>query len=189
MNIPNKLTLIRFLMVPSIITALYMQTEGPAYIALILLICAWLTDILDGYLAKRNKSITKRGAFFDPFVDKVLVSFVFIVLGDLKIMPMWLVLLMIFRDFATQAIRNAANSEGAILKSEWSGKIKFGLQMIALIFAVLLIALSYTIEDVRKWMYPAIFWFMIIVVIWSYYALFEFLYKNRRIIFGVLNPK
>lgn len=167
-------------MVPSIITALYMQTRESAYIALILLILAWLTDVLDGYLAKRNKSITKKGAFFDPFVDKVLVSFAFIVLGDLKIMPMWLVLLMIFRDFATQAIRNAANSGGVILKSEWSGKIKFGLQMIALIFAVLLIALSYTIEDVRKWMYPAIFWFMVIVVIWSYYALFEFISKNRQ---------
>jgi len=180
MNIPNKLTLIRFLIVPFIISALYIQTRESAYIALILLILAWLTDVLDGYFAKQSKSITKKGAFFDPFVDKVLVSFAFIALGDLEIIPMWLVLLMIFRDFATQAVRNIARSKGSILNSEWSGKIKFGLQMATIALATSYIALGYSYPAIKGWMPSAIFWAMAIATAEAYYALFEFLYKNRE---------
>jgi len=180
MDIPNKLTLIRFISIPFIIIALYIQTKEAAYAALILLVIAWLTDIFDGYLAKKNGLNTKRGAFFDPFVDKILVVFTFIVLGDLNIIPMWLVILMLFRDYITQAARSLANVKGVILKSEWSGKIKFGLQMITLIFAAFLLALSYSFDSIGAWMLTAIFWMMVIATAEAYYALFEFLYKNKE---------
>ena len=182
MNIPNKLTLTRLLIVPFIIIALYMQTKEAAYASLTLLVIAWVTDILDGYLAKKNGLRTKYGVFFDPFVDKILVSFTFIVLGDLKIIPMWLVILILFRDYVTQAIRNKAGEKGIILESEWSGKIKFGLQMTTLIFAALLLALSYSFESIKTWMLTAIFWAMMVATVEAYYALFEFLHKNRRIL-------
>jgi len=180
MNIPNKLTLIRLLIIPPIIIALYLQTKEAAYVALILLVIAWITDLLDGYLAKKNTLTTKRGAFFDPFVDKILVVFTFIVLGDLKIIPMWLVILMLFRDYITQAVRSMANVKGEILKSEWSGKLKFGMQMVTLIFTSFLLALSYSFDSVGAWMLTAIFWMMVIVTAEAYYALFEFLYKNKK---------
>lgn len=178
MNIPNKLTLIRFLTIPFIITTLYIQTKEATYTALTLLIIAWVTDILDGYLANKMGLRTKQGAFFDPFVDKILVSFTFIVLGDIGLVPMWLVILMIFRDYLSQAIRSMASINGIILKSEWSGKIKFGLQMTTIIFATFLLALSYSFNSVESWMLTAIFWVMVITTAEAYYALFEFLYKN-----------
>lgn len=180
MNTPNKLTLVRLLTVPFLIIALYIQTKEALYIALILLLIAWITDILDGHLAEKRRLITKQGAFFDPVVDKVLVSFAFIVLGDLNIIPMWLVILMLFRDYVTQAVRGMAVSKGIILKSEWSGKIKFGLQIATIIFATFLLALSHTFEGVKEWMFTAIFWAMVITTAQAYYALFEFLYKNRQ---------
>ncbi len=180
MNIPNKLTLTRFFTIPFVIIALYMQTKVAAYIALFLLVVAWITDILDGHLANKKRLGTKHGAFFDQFIDKILVSFAFIALGDLKIVPMWLVLLILFRDYIIQAIRGKASLDGTILKSEWSGKIKLGLQMMALIFTTFLIALGYSFESVGSWMLTAIFWVVVIITIEAYYALFDFLYKNKE---------
>jgi len=181
MNIPNKLTTIRFITIPLIIIALYIQTAAAAYFALVLLIIAWITDLFDGIIARKAKLRTKFGAFFDPFVDKILVSFVFIAMGDLGLIPIWIVILMLFRDYLTQGIRSMVKAEGIILKSEWSGKIKFILQMTTIVFATFLFALSFSFSSVKAWMYLAIFIVMVISTIEAYYALFEFLYKNRKV--------
>lgn len=182
MNIPNKLTIVRLLIVPFIILSLYMQRVEGAYVAFVLLLVAWITDILDGYIAKKRKLSTKFGAFFDPFVDKILVGFTFLVLSDLGIIPMWLVILMLFRDYFTQGIRSMVGAEGITIKSEWSGKIKFGLQMATIIFATFLLALSYSFPNIKENMLIAVFWVMVVATVEAYYALFEFLYKNRKMI-------
>jgi len=182
MNTPNILTLSRLIIVPFVIISLYIQTEETAFIALILLIVAWITDILDGHMSKKIALQTKFGAFFDPFVDKILVSFTFIVLGDLDIVPMWLVILMLLRDYLVQGIRSMVMAEGTILKSELSGKIKFGIQMTTLIFSTFLVALSYSFPSIKDWMFTAILSVMVFAVLQAYYALFDFLYKNRQII-------
>ena len=97
---------------------------------------------------------------------------------------MWLVILMLFRDFLVQGIRSMVKAEGVILKSELSGKLKFGMQMFTLIFATLLWALSYSYPSMTSWMFYAIFWVMVVATIEAYYALIEFLYKNKKVIKG-----
>lgn len=184
MNLPNKLVTVRLITVPLIIVSLYLDSVYAKYTALFLLILAWLTDYLDGIVARKFNMQTKFGAFYDPFVDKILVSFTFIVLVDLKLIPIWLVILMLFRDYLVQGIRSMVKEEGVILKSEWSGKIKFILQMATLVIAAFLFALSYSYPSVGIWMYNVIFWVMVVATAEAYYALFEFLYKNKKIIKG-----
>lgn len=182
MNIPNKLVTARLITVPLIIISLYVDYFYAKLAATLLLIIAWLTDFFDGRIARKRGMQTNFGAFYDPFVDKILVTFTFIVLGDLNIIPMWLVILMLLRDYLVQGIRSMVKAEGVILKSEWSGKIKFVLQMTTLVFASLLWSLSYIYPSLNNWMLNAVFWVMIIATIEAYYALFEFLNNNKKTI-------
>ena len=181
MNLPNILTTIRLITVPFILTLLFIDAAWAKYTAFALLIIAWITDIFDGRLAKSKNLQTKFGAFYDPFVDKILVSFTFIMMGWIRIIPMWLIILLLFRDFLTQGIRSMVKAEGKILKSEWSGKIKFGLQMFTLCLATFLMGYGYGHPEIIPWMLKVIFWVMIITTTEAYYALIEFLWKNRRV--------
>ncbi|MBN2368701.1 CDP-alcohol phosphatidyltransferase family protein, partial [Candidatus Woesearchaeota archaeon] len=142
----------------------------------------WLTDILDGFIARKYNLQTRFGAFFDQFVDKIFITFGLIALTDLGFIPIWLTLPMLFRDYLVTGIRSLMNSEGKILKSEMSGKLKFGLQMLTILTATLLSALSLTNPDIKKWMYTVILWVMIIATAEAYYALIEFFWKNRKIL-------
>ncbi len=169
MNIPNSLTLLRIMLL--IPTTIFFYMPGFYIISLICILFAWLTDILDGIIAKRFNMQTQFGAFTDPTVDKFLVLAIFIVLVDLKIVPMWIAVLIIGRDVLVQAIRNIAESHNRILKSYWTGKIKFGLQMLTFASAAFVLAFGFDISIV--------YWIAVITLLESYYALGEFLWKNR----------
>ncbi|MBD3319020.1 CDP-diacylglycerol--glycerol-3-phosphate 3-phosphatidyltransferase [Candidatus Woesearchaeota archaeon] len=180
MNIPNTLVTIRLLLVPLIVIFLYIPLTR--MVVPFLVILAWVTDFLDGYIARKRGLQTKFGAFYDQFVDKILVAFSLITLGDLGIIPMWLVILMLFRDYLVTGIRSMVKAEGVILKSEWSGKIKFGLQVITIIIASALFALAPYSSFIAQYMYVIVFWTMVVATLEAYYALVEFLAKNWKVI-------
>lgn len=147
MNLPNKLTLVRLILIPFflILTAapldwgtvelLGSSIEVPILIATIIFIVASFTDWLDGYIARRDNLVTNFGKFADPVADKILVASALIMLADLNLAPGWVVAVIIAREFAVTGLRLLlVETGGTVLAAAWPGKIKTVSQMLAIIF-------------------------------------------------------
>ncbi len=131
MNIANKLTLLRILLIP---VFLYFLLNGQFAVAGVLFIIASLTDFLDGYLARKLDLITKLGKLMDPLADKLLVLSAFIGFVEIGMIPSWIVILITSRELIVSIFRAVAASEGIVIAASWWGKLKTNAQMFALIF-------------------------------------------------------
>ena len=138
MNWPNRLTILRILMVPFFILFLLTDLGGSWHneIAGILFIAASLTDTLDGYLARKNHQITVFGKFMDPLADKLLVCSALICLVDLHRIPTWIVIVIVGRDFIISGFRLVAAEKGVVIAAGWWGKVKTAVQMVMVILLV-----------------------------------------------------
>lgn len=132
-NLPNALTVGRILLVPILVTVLFTKMPGKEWLGLGLFLAAALTDFLDGYLARRLKVITPLGQLLDPAADKILVASAFISLVEINpaATPAWMVALILAREFAVDALRNVAASQGVVVAASWSGKVKTVVQIVA----------------------------------------------------------
>ena len=142
MNLPNKLTILRTMMIPFFLVFLYMSVmEGHDFgwfkwVALGVFIAASLTDMLDGKIARKYNLVTNFGKFMDPLADKILVCSALIALSDIGRMPAWIVIVIIARDFIISGFRLVAAEKGVVIAAGWSGKIKTTVQMIMVCFLV-----------------------------------------------------
>ena len=142
MNLPNKLTILRTIMIPFFLVFLYMSVmEGHDFgwfkwVALGVFIAASLTDMLDGKIARKYNLVTNFGKFMDPLADKLLVCSALIALSDIGRMPAWIVIVIIARDFIISGFRLVAVEKGVVIAAGWSGKIKTTVQMIMVCFLV-----------------------------------------------------
>lgn len=132
LNLPTKLTLSRILAVPFIVLFLYLSTPWSCFIATVLFALASFTDLIDGYLARRENQVTRLGKFLDPLADKILVCSVLIMLVHLHWTPAWIAIVIICRDIMVTGLRAVAADEGVIIAADRYGKMKTALQMIAL---------------------------------------------------------
>lgn len=137
MNLPNALTLIRIFFVPLLVAALVQQNytlEGITneYIALAIFLAAGATDLLDGYLARRWGQVTTVGTLLDPIADKLLVSAALISLVQVQVLPGWMAVLVIGREFAMSGLRSIAAAEGYVIKANDLGKLKLVTQVLAI---------------------------------------------------------
>ncbi|AXI11144.1 CDP-diacylglycerol--glycerol-3-phosphate 3-phosphatidyltransferase [Oceanobacillus sp. 143] len=149
MNLPNKLTLSRIILIPVFILLLSIpfdwgewnigDTILPVshFVAAVLFIFASATDWIDGYYARKYNLVTNLGKFMDPLADKLLVSAALILLIEMGLAPAWVVIIIISREFAVTGLRLVAAGEGIVLAAGNLGKIKTATQMIAI--AVLLL--------------------------------------------------
>ena len=137
MNIPNLLTIGRMVLVPFFMVALLMNTQGTRLAATVIFIIASMTDWLDGYLARKNNQITNFGKIMDPVADKVLTAAAMICLVQLGDVPAWVVVLILFREYAITGLRSVAAAEGVVIAASIWGKVKTTVQMIALILLML----------------------------------------------------
>ncbi len=128
MNLPNKLTVGRVIAVPFFI-ALYMA--GYFVPALIVFILASLTDMLDGKIARKYNLVTNFGKIMDPLADKILVYSAFCLMVGDGLIPAWMLIIILAREFLMAGMRTVAASEGIVIAADMSGKIKTVLQMIA----------------------------------------------------------
>ena len=144
MNLPNKLTILRLILTPFIIAFLYIDKFESKLISLILFIIAMITDIIDGKIAKKRNLTTTFGTFLDPLVDKILLMSLFIAFTDLGLIPVWMVLILVAREFFVSALRTISMSKGKIIAANWMGKTKALLQTITISIILLLIALEKT---------------------------------------------
>lgn len=136
MNIANKVTTLRLILIP-IFVAFYYFMGRDNNIAAIIFIIASLTDALDGHLARSRNLITNFGKFVDPLVDKVLTMAAFIVLVEGQIIPAWAVIIIIARELIITGFRTLAADQGITIAASMWGKAKTTSQMVALVCLLL----------------------------------------------------
>ena len=134
MNLPNKLTIARVICVPIFVVLYYLDLNIWAFIVFVI---ASITDMLDGKIARKYNMITNFGKIMDPLADKVLVYAAFCVFVEKGIMPGWMLIIILAREFAVSGMRTVAASEGKVVAAGMTGKIKTVLQMFAVLFLLL----------------------------------------------------
>jgi CDP-diacylglycerol--glycerol-3-phosphate 3-phosphatidyltransferase len=130
-NLPNLLTLLRIGSVPVLVLLLYLQQSYWCMVAGALFFVSGLTDLLDGFLARRMKKVTVMGKFLDPLADKLLVSSMLVMLVDLDRAPAWMAIVLVGREIGVTGLRAVAASQGFEVPSDLGGKFKTALQMLA----------------------------------------------------------
>lgn len=146
-NLPNLLTLVRIFLVPLLVAALVQQNFrihwgnklllANNFFALTVFLAAALTDLLDGYLARRWKQVTTVGTLLDPVADKLLISAALISLVEIRLLPGWMVILIISREFAVSGLRSIAAAEGYTIKAGELGKSKMMFQVLGVTLVML----------------------------------------------------
>ena len=137
MNLPNKLTIARVIMIPLFLICLYLNIGCGKYIAVGIFILASLTDLLDGKIARKYNLVTNFGKFMDPLADKLLVCSALIALVDLNRIAAWIVIIIIAREFIISGFRLVASDNGVVIAASYWGKFKTAFQMITIIMLVL----------------------------------------------------
>ena len=171
MNLPNKLTLFRVILIPFFVFFLlapYFTGYGN-YIAVAVFIVASITDFLDGYLARKNHLVTDFGKFMDPLADKLLVVAAMLLFVEQHQMPAWALLLVVAREFAVTGLRLIAVDNGRVIAAAWSGKIKTASTMVAICLMLL-------------WNIPwlnTVCW--VVIVITTVYSGVEYFVKNHDV--------
>ena len=143
MNLPNKLSFLRVLLIPVIVFFYYFPSLGFSdnelgyYLLSVIFIVASLTDFLDGYLARKMNLVTTFGKFIDPLADKLLVLAALLILNDKGLVPMWITLIILSREFIVTGIRLIAVGEGKVIAASKLGKYKTASTMIALVLILM----------------------------------------------------
>ena len=166
MNLPNLLTILRIFFVPLLVAVLVqehlrldwngMQIHNEL-LALGIFLVAAATDLLDGYLARRWRQVTTVGTLLDPIADKLLISAALIALVQVKVVPAWMVILIVGREFAISGLRGIAAAEGYTIRASELGKTK----MVSQVIAITLLLLSMRLPFLRWW---AMLWMWCVLV-------------------------
>ena len=169
MNTPNKLTVLRFILVPFFLAAAYYEKhQSVMIISTIIFAVASFTDFLDGYLARKHNLVTDFGKFMDPLADKVLVAAALLFLIQAGRAEAWLVIIIITREYAISIIRAIAATNGKVIAASGGGKIKTVTQMLAII----MLLLSMPFGDIM----------MYVCVALTLYSGVEYIWNNRELI-------
>lgn len=173
MNLPNKLTILRIILIPVFVVLLLINIPYGDYFAAAIFIIAALTDSLDGYLARRWKQVTRLGIILDPLADKLLITAALISLVELGRIPGWIAIVILGREFAVSGLRAVKAGDGIIIPASIFGKLKTLTQIIA----VLLIILENTYRSVTT--LPIGRWAMYIAVLITIISGVEYFYRFR----------
>ena len=174
MNTPNKLTLLRVIMIPFFVVFMLADLGSwSKWAALIVFVVASMTDWLDGYLARRDHLVTDFGKFMDPLADKLLVCSALICLTDMDRIPSWVVIIIIGREFIISGFRLIASDNGVVIAANYWGKAKTVCQMIMTIVLIADLGSGvYLLEQVL------IYTSLLLTVI----SLVTYLWQNRKVL-------
>lgn len=180
MKTPNVLTLIRFLLIPLIALLLYSANANLVLFSIAVFLFAVFTDWADGYIARNFNLKSKFGTFFDPIVDKMLILTMFFVFVDLKLIPLWMVLLILFRELVVTGIRQVCSSGKKIVGANWMGKTKFSLQTLAIVYLQVFLYFKVLNKPNILFNETFAFYFILAVVAVSLAFALNFLYWHRK---------
>lgn len=175
MNLPNKLTTLRVIMIPFFVFFLLWQNgENRTFrmIALALFIIASLTDLLDGKIARKYNLVTNFGKFMDPLADKLLVCSALICLIELNALPAWMVIVIISREFIISGFRLIASDNGVVIAASYWGKFKTTFQMVSVVLLILDIPAFAFVTTICVW----------IALLLTIVSLVDYIYKNHKIL-------
>ncbi|MGD0233924.1 MAG: CDP-diacylglycerol--glycerol-3-phosphate 3-phosphatidyltransferase [Syntrophorhabdales bacterium] len=133
-TLPNRLSMLRILFIPAIILLISSQKDGYLFASGVLFIIAGITDGLDGWLARRLSMTTKLGLYLDPIADKLLVSSVLITLSVYGLVPLWVTIVLVCREFLINGLRSFYAVEGVTIFPSYAGKLKTTLQIVGISF-------------------------------------------------------
>ncbi len=159
LNLPNKLTLTRVLIVPVLVVVLL--TKLSEWLAVAIFLVAALTDFIDGYLARSRKQVTVLGKLMDPIADKLLIAASLISLVEIGQAPAWLVVIIVGREFAVNGLRAVAASQNVIIPAGTLGKAK----MVAQVIAVPLLILDVQVSEYNIGL--LVLWVTMLITLWS----------------------
>ena len=175
MNLPNKLTILRMIMVPFFVFFKLVTVAGDAtkWIALVIFVVASLTDTLDGYLARRDNLVTDFGKFMDPLADKLLVCSALICFVELGNLPAWMVIIIIGREFIISGFRLVASDNGIVIAASKTGKLKTISQMVMVVLVIAdLGGIFSVLEQIFIWL----------ALILTVLSLIEYIYNNKNVL-------
>ena len=175
MNLPNKLTTLRVIMIPFFVFFLLWQNgENRTFrmIALALFIIASLTDLLDGKIARKYNLVTNFGKFMAPLADKLLVCSALICLIELNALPAWMVIIIISREFIISGFRLIASDNGVVIAASYWGKFKTTFQMVSVVLLILDIPALAFVTTICVW----------IALLLTIVSLVDYIYKNHKIL-------
>ncbi len=172
MNLPNKLTMFRVILIPFFVAFLLVDiTPYDKWIALAIFIIASLTDLLDGKIARKYGLVTNFGKFMDPLADKLLVCSALICLVALGRIPAWIVIVIIAREFIISGFRLIASDNGVVIAASYWGKFKTTFQMVMICLMIADIAALSLLTDVVMWA----------ALVLTVVSLADYLVKNRDV--------
>lgn len=183
MNLPNKLTIFRVILIPFFVLFMIACPLGEfsKYVSVTIFIIASITDWLDGRIARKNNLVTNFGKFADPLADKLLVGAALICLSDTSIglaangkIPAWIVIIIISREFIVSGFRTLAADAGVVLAAGWWGKVKTFCQMVMIIVLILHLDIPYyyILEDIL--VYLSLFF--------TIFSMIDYFSKNMNIL-------
>lgn len=144
MNLANKLTLLRVALIPFLLLVLYLVAEPwNIYVGVAIFIIASLTDFVDGHIARSRNLITDFGKFMDPLADKLLVAAALVYMTEVGMIPAWITIIIISREFVVSGIRLVAATSGTVLAASIWGKIKTAVTMVMIIYVMLALPIPY----------------------------------------------
>ncbi len=174
-NLANRLTLARIAVIPVIVILLFFPGKVPSFFAALFYLLASLTDIVDGYLARRMKIVTRLGRFLDPLADKLLLTSALIMLIGLNRAPAWMVAIIIGREIAVTGLRGIAVTENIIISASRLGKYKALSQSIAT--NLLILHYDYFTLPIHK-LGMVFLWIALVMTVWSGIDYFVRFFKN-----------
>lgn len=201
MNLANKLTVLRVLLVPVFIILVIINSFWANIFALLVFIAASITDYYDGVIARRQNMVTTLGIFLDPLADKLLVTSAFILFVGIYTLnvPAWMVICIIAREFIITGLRSIAASKNIIIPASMAGKVKTTSQMIAIITILVILVVNatltkfflltpYDLLDMHGWQHVlglvlihAPYWLMLIATIFTLYSGISYIISHKKI--------
>ncbi len=172
MNLPNKLTIFRVILIPFFVLFLLADiTPYDKWIALAIFIIASLTDFLDGHIARKYHLVTNFGKFMDPLADKLLVCSALICLIELDRIPSWIVIVIIAREFIISGFRLVASDNGVVIAASYWGKFKTTFQIVMICLMIADLAPLALVTQVVMWIALAL----------TVISLVDYLIKNKNV--------
>jgi len=190
MNLPNQLTVARLFLSFVFVALLSIEGEWMKTAALVVFVIAAITDFLDGHIARKHNLITNFGKLMDPLADKVLMCAGFVLLTRLELIPAWMVVMILSREFLVTGLRLLASAEGVVLAAENLGKYKTIMQIVTVIYFLLYLATTDAWLNFIKPIFDSFYlgpdhlgmllnWISLILTLWSGCS---YVWKNRKML-------